>query len=115
MVAVTAVDARGEVLPEACRGSHVAFAAPGSDMVAAGPGRELYSTPRGTSFAAPLVAGMLAMSLRTPDVAAAGLAVAALARSALDAGAPGRDIVFGHGIVGRELRTDPALVMAGVR
>lgn len=111
VVAVTAVDARGDVLPEACRGPHVAFAAPGAEMAAAGLGRPPYAVMRGTSFAAPLVAGLLAASLREPDAAAAGLAVAALSRQAIDAGAPGRDVVFGHGLVGRGLRTDPALVL----
>ncbi|MFL6662271.1 MAG: S8 family serine peptidase, partial [Rhizobacter sp.] len=83
VVAVTAVDARGRVLPEACRGPHVAFAAPGADMAAAGLGDGLITAPRGTSFAAPLVAGLLASALRSPDHAAAGLAVAALARRAI--------------------------------
>jgi subtilisin family serine protease len=114
VVAVTAVDARGQVLPEACRGPHVAFAAPGSDMAAAGIVNGLYATPRGTSFAAPLVAGLLASTVHAPDTTAA-LAVTALARDAVDAGAPGRDVVYGHGLVARELRTDPAVVMAGRR
>jgi subtilisin family serine protease len=112
VVAVTAVDARGQVIPEACRGPHVAFAAPGSDMAVAGLGPSHYTTARGTSFAAPLVAGLLAASLRQPDAASARLAVAALARSAVDLGSPGRDVIYGHGLVARELRTDPALVMA---
>jgi subtilisin family serine protease len=111
VVAVTAVDARGRVLPEACRGPHVAFAAPGADMAAAGVGDGPYTAPRGTSFAAPLVTGLLAASLHAGDAAAASLAVAALVRQAEDAGAPGRDVVYGHGIVARELRTDPAVVM----
>ncbi|WP_280153211.1 S8 family serine peptidase [Piscinibacter sp. XHJ-5] len=111
VVAVTAVDARGDVLPEACRGPHVAFAAPGADMVAAGFARAPYAVMRGTSFAAPLVAGLLAARLHQPDVTAAGLALTALARQAIDAGAPGRDVVYGHGVVGRELRTEPALVL----
>jgi hypothetical protein len=111
VVAVTAVDARGDVLPEACRGPHVAFAAPGAEMAAAGLGRPPYAVMRGTSFASPLVAGLLAAQLREPDATAAGLAVAALSRQATDAGAPGRDVVFGHGLVGRALRTEPALVL----
>src|SRR5438105_10316955 len=98
-------------LPEACRGPHVAFAAPGSDMAAAGLGRERYATPRGTSFAAPLVAGLLARTLRVPDATAASLAVAGLARSAIGAGATGRDRVYRHGIVRQSLRTDPTVVM----
>ncbi len=112
VVGVTAVDANGQVLPEAGRGPHVAFAAPGSDMAAAGFAPGSYTRARGTSFAAPLVAGLLAASLREPDAGAAGLAVAALARSAIDRGAPGRDPVYGHGIVARELRMDPSALLS---
>jgi len=58
VVAVTGIDGRGRLLPEAGRARHVDFAAPGADMNAArsdgGKGRV-----RGTSFAAPLVAGRL--------------------------------------------------------
>lgn len=58
VIAVTGVDGRGRLLPEAGRARHVDFAAPGADMNAAqmggGKGRV-----RGTSFAAPLVAGRL--------------------------------------------------------
>lgn len=58
VVAVTGIDGRGRLLPEAGRARHVDFAAPGADMNAARPeggkGRV-----RGTSFAAPLVAGRL--------------------------------------------------------
>ncbi|MFL6660545.1 MAG: hypothetical protein ACJ8G7_00115 [Rhizobacter sp.] len=43
------------------------------------------------------------------------LAVAALARRAIDAGAPGRDVVYGHGIVAQELRHDPLVVKAALR
>lgn len=112
VVAVTAIDARGLVIPEACRGPHVAFAAPGSDMAAAIAAATGFTIARGTSFASPLVAGILAASMHTPDSSAAQLAVAALARRAADAGAPGRDAVYGYGIVARELRTEPAFVMA---
>ncbi|HJV61544.1 MAG TPA: S8 family serine peptidase [Albitalea sp.] len=112
VVAVTAVDARGQVLPEACRGPHVAFAAPGAQMAVAALGAERFGSARGTSFAAPLVAGLLAASLQAPDAAAANLAVAALARTAVDAGAPGRDDVYGWGVVARSLRTDAATFMA---
>jgi len=112
VVGVTGVDARSQVLPEAGRGPHVAFAAPGSDMAAAGFAGAAYTRARGTSFAAPLVAGLLAASLHEPDAAKAALAVAALARSAIDLGAVGRDAVYGHGLVGRTLRTEPSRVAA---
>lgn len=58
VIAVTGIDGRGRLLPEAGRAAHVDFAAPGADMNAArsdgGKG-----AVRGTSFAAPLVAGRL--------------------------------------------------------
>jgi subtilisin family serine protease len=113
VVGVTAVDAAGRVLPEAGRGPHVAFAAPGADMAAAGfapPGS--YARTRGTSFAAPLIAGLLAASLHESDPAGAALAVTALARTAQHRGAPGRDPVYGHGVVARDLRNDPSVLLA---
>ncbi|MEC3949884.1 S8 family serine peptidase [Sphingobium sp. HWE2-09] len=58
VIAVTGIDGRGRILPEAGRATHVDFAAPGADMAAAnvdgGKG-----AVRGTSFATPLVAGRL--------------------------------------------------------
>ena len=58
VVAVTGIDGRGRLLPEAGRAAHVDFAAPGANLNAArsdgGKG-----AVRGTSFAAPLVAGRL--------------------------------------------------------
>lgn len=114
VVAVTATDARRRVLPEAGRGPHVAFAAPGADLAAASLGGRAYEVVRGTSFAAPLVAGLLAAHLRSPDPAAAQHAVAALAAQALDLGAGGRDPLYGHGLVGEALRVEPAR-LAGLR
>src|SRR5207248_11432234 len=55
VVAVTGVDGRRRVLPEAGRAGHVDFAAPG-EVSAAAPGGG-YANARGTSFAAPIVAG----------------------------------------------------------
>jgi subtilisin family serine protease len=108
---VTAVDARQLVLVEALRGAQVKFAAPGADMAAARP--HGYALVRGTSFASPIVAGLLALGLHTPDPSAAQQAVAALARQALDLGAPGLDPVYGHGLVGADLRRQPALALLG--
>lgn len=104
VIGVTAVDARRRVLVEAVRGAQVAFAAPGSDMVAAEAGSRMYAPVRGTSFAAPLVAGLLAARLPSADRGAASAAVNALAREAVDLGAPGRDEVYGIGLVGASLR-----------
>ena len=106
VIAVTGVDARRRVLVEAGRGPHVAFAAPGTDMVAAEAGGRGYTAVRGTSFAAPLVAGLLAARLPSSDRAASSSAFNALAREAIDLGAPGRDDVYGVGLVGASLRVN---------
>jgi subtilisin family serine protease len=111
VVAVTAVDGRGRVLLEAGRGEHVDFAAPGADMAAAHPAGG-FAPVRGTSFAAPLVAGELARRLQAPDPAAAGAALNGLTRAASDAGARGRDRIYGAGLVAADRRTAPAAVAA---
>ncbi|MGZ9100160.1 MAG: S8 family serine peptidase, partial [Brevundimonas sp.] len=108
VVGVTAVNGRGRVLPESGRGPQVDFAAPGADMAAAGPGAG-YVNVRGSSFAAPLVAGLLAESLQRSD---RGAAIAGLARAAVDAGARGPDPVYGHGLVAADHRVEPRRVGA---
>lgn len=98
VIAVTGVDARRRLLPEAGRALHVDFAATGAGLRAAKAGGGAASV-RGTSFAAPIVAGRLARLFSAPDPAGAGQAVERLAASAQDLGAPGRDAVFGRGFV----------------
>jgi len=115
VVAVTAADARGRALPEAGRGPHVAFAAPGSEMAVAGLGAAPYASARGTSFASPLVAGLLAAAMHASGDTSAKPVVAALARQAFDLGNPGRDTVYGHGLVARDLRSDLTRLNANAR
>lgn len=105
VVGVTAVNARNQLLPETPRGAQVDFAAPGSDMAAAGV-QGGYVSVRGTSFAAPLVAGLLARG------GGGEASIQALARSAADLGARGRDAAFGLGLVGADLRVAPGAVGA---
>ena len=107
VVGVTAVDQRQRVLLEAARGRHVDFAAPGADIAAAG-ATQAYAAVRGTSFAAPIVAGLLVAEIQQPDPAAAERALATLARLALDLGSPGIDSTYGHGLVGDALRIELA-------
>ena len=104
VVAVTGVDARDRVLLEACRGKHVDFAAPGADIAAAA-SDEIYSLVRGTSFAAPIVSGLLAAHVAQPDRAAADAAVAKLIAEATDLGAKGQDKIYGYGLVGSQTRS----------
>lgn len=103
VVGVTGVDAKDRVLPEACRGKHVAYAAPGAEMRAAALGGS-WSEVRGTSFAAPLVAGLLAGSLANPDPVQARAALEKLTAMAVDLGPEGVDTTYGKGLVGASLR-----------
>jgi len=104
VVAVTAVDAHAKVLIEASGGDHVRFAAPGADMLAASLRGE-FAVVRGTSYAAPLVAGLLAQLLEHENTAGIEQVVQELA--AASENPPGkRDRRYGH-LVGMELRTDP--------
>jgi len=107
VVAVTAVDAHAKVLMEACGGEHVRFAAPGADMLAAAPGAG-YTAVRGTSYASPLVAGLLARLLLRQAPMPVEEVVRQLAMTAQDMGKRGRDRRYGYGLVGMELRTDAA-------
>jgi subtilisin family serine protease len=110
VVGVTGVDPRKQVLPEAVRGPQVVFAAPGADMAVAASGEKGFSPARGTSFAAPLVAGLLAIAYDPASGMQAGAsrrAIDALIQDAVDLGPPGRDSTYGHGLVGEGLRVDP--------
>lgn len=111
VIAVTGVDPRWRILPEAGRATHVDFAAPASNMAAAGLDGAFVSV-RGTSFAAPIAAGLLAKLVQDPDPGSARRAVALLGRRALDVGPRGPDKLYGHGIVGSELRIPPGEVHA---
>jgi len=106
VIGVTGVDARRHVLLEANRGPQVFFAAPGADMLAAALGSG-YREVRGTSFAAPIVAGLLATACTGPDSPCPGDAVAMLARQSIDLGRRGRDPVYGYGLVGDDIRIPP--------
>jgi subtilisin family serine protease len=106
VIGVTGVDARHRVLLEAARGPQVMFAAPGADM-AAGALAGTYVAVRGTSFAAPIVAGLLAQHLSQPDAAQATAAVQALVQDAIDLGPPGKDLTYGYGLLGAEFAIDP--------
>jgi subtilisin family serine protease len=102
VIGVTGVDKEHKVLPEACRGEQVDFAAAGADLEAAAVGGK-FEEIRGTSFATPIVAGLLARTLQAPDPAAARSAVDALAATALDIGNNGTDPSYGKGLVGADL------------
>jgi hypothetical protein len=98
IVAVTAVDRARHPYRYANRGAYVMFAALGVDVLAAGP-EGASQTVSGTSFASPTVAVELARRMSKADAAAARKAVQTLASEAVDLGAPGRDPIFGYGLI----------------
>ena len=108
VLGVTAVDGKHKVLLEACRGKHLDLAAPGADFSAAAQANpDQFVAVRGTSFAAPLVAGLLARELSAPDAATRDRAIAALTARAEDLGTRGRDDTYGAGLVGAGLPESP--------
>jgi subtilisin family serine protease len=109
VVGVGAVDGRLRLLPEGARGPQVMFVAPGADMAAAANGESGFVPVRGTSFAAPFVAGLLAATYQTASPEGARAAIARLASAARELPAEPRDGV-GRGLVAQSLRTAPDAV-----
>ena len=105
VIGVSAVSESGRVLPEAGRGAQVDFSGPGADMAAASPGGG-YTTVRGTSFASPIIAAIIARN------GGGRAGIAAAARGARDLGPQGADTTYGAGLVGGDARTDPDTVGA---
>ncbi|HEY3851148.1 MAG TPA: S8 family serine peptidase [Steroidobacteraceae bacterium] len=101
VVGVTAVDAHRRVLIEAERGPQVMFAAQGADLKAADLAHG-YAAVRGTSFAAPTVAALLAPMVEAPDRQRSFDALDTLAKQAVHLGSAGRDLTYGYGLVGAD-------------
>ena len=99
---VATFSARG---PSACDGGvYVDVVAPGvqvqtADLTFGGVFPQSYVSVSATSFAAPAVSGAMALLLSAfPDVSVEELETA-LRLSAVDAGPPGPDVAYGHGVV----------------
>lgn len=92
VIAVTGVDARGRPLIEAGKARHLDFAAPGAGLLAATAAGST-AMVRGTSYAAPFVAGRLAR------LSAAGRPARPKAIALLSAEAQGKNRLTGRGIV----------------
>ena len=98
-VAVGAVDRHGEICPFSSRGEEIICAAPGQDIqstwLAGG-----YAVVSGTSMAAPFVTGVLALYIGSLGRRATPQEVlTALEVTSSDAGVPGRDDMYGWGLI----------------
>jgi len=109
VIAVTAVDEEGRVYPRANRGDYIAFAARGV-RVSVNNGNTAPLSVSGTSFAAPIVAAEIARRLTESHRSDVAPILASMQRDAVDLGSPGRDNVFGWGLV-----TSPRAVAAMAR
>uniref|UniRef100_UPI00177ADBD6 S8 family serine peptidase n=1 Tax=Mesorhizobium mediterraneum TaxID=43617 RepID=UPI00177ADBD6 len=98
VIAVTAVDRMKRPYRRAGRGEHIDLAAPGVEVWTAA--SVSGARPKtGTSFAAPFVAAAAALMKSANRNATAADIHDALGKSAEDLGAPGKDAVFGWGLL----------------
>ena len=99
VIGVTAIDSAGDVGTSAgAAGINVAIAAPGVQMLGSYPGGDV-RVWEGSSAAAPIVTGLVALMRQADPVASANDIIARLLESAVDAGQPGVDADYGYGIV----------------
>lgn len=98
VLAVTAVDRNKRAYRRAGRGAHIDLAAPGVDVWTAASIRGA-RTKTGTSFATPFVTAAVVLAQHRLGLTGHDDIAAALTTNALDLGEPGRDDVFGFGLV----------------
>ncbi len=96
VLTATAVDSNLRAYRHANQGDYIDFAAPGVRLWTAVPGGGEFQS--GTSFAVPFLTA--AAALRLADGAQLELVRRALIRTARDLGTPGKDTVFGWGLIG---------------
>ena len=96
VIAVTAVDQNLAIYPRAVRGDHLDFAAPGVGVLVAAPDNANRMTMQGmdgTSVAAAYASALLAVA-RSHNTS-----LNSLQKNASDLGEPGRDSVYGFGLI----------------
>ncbi len=98
VLTVTAVDRNGDVYRRAGQGPHVDLAAPGVEVWTAASVKGARGKT-GTSFAAPFVTAAVAILMADHKSMTVEQVTQALTGSARDLGTPGRDEVFGAGLV----------------
>lgn len=107
VIAVTAVDRDSGIYRHANQGGYIEFAAPGVSVWTAVPDGGRFQS--GTSFAAPYVSVLTAIAVSQSKSRGRPNVRRLLRRSIVDLGNPGRDPVFGYGLV-KLPRTCPRLV-----
>ena len=100
VIAVTAIDGKRRIYKHANQGAYIDFAAPGVRVWTAVPGGGRFKS--GTSFAAPYVSALVGLQVARGRARSPSTARNILRRHTIDLGTPGRDDVFGWGLVGLE-------------
>jgi hypothetical protein len=98
VIGVTALDSRSQPYAAANRGDYVDFAAPGVRIWTPGADPD-GSYVSGTSFATPYVTAAIGALIASAGVADPTRVTTMLAATATDLGAPGKDPVFGWGLI----------------
>lgn len=80
------------------QGISIAVSAPSESMIGAIPGNK-YATWSGTSASAPFVTGLAALIMEKYPNLTGNQVIERIISSADDAGAPGRDVLYGYGII----------------
>ena len=113
-IAVGAVDRHGRVAKFSSRGNEVDTAAPGEDVLSTFPGNR-YAKLSGTSMATPFVTGVVALMLSKHREQGSATPIRTtddlrehLARTATDAGSPGKDPSYGYGLINPKSMLGPA-------
>ena len=97
VIAITALDSKDRLYPQANRGSYLTAAAPGVDMLVPSL-KKGYRYSSGTSLAAAQISGLIALLLeRNPDATSEAI-VDTIKKSARDLGPKGYDTQFGAGL-----------------
>ncbi len=116
--AVTATDAKNRIYTKANRGPYVYIAAPGVDVLVANGSGDI-QLRSGTSYGAAIFSGICALALESKSTGKSGGKTnkriklkefrKAIELSSKDLGAPGRDPVFGNGLIRAEALVRQAL------
>lgn len=98
VVAVGATDATGRLTDFSSYGDWIDVAAPGAGIVSTGPGGDYY-VGDGTSFAAPIVSGTVALVRTLHPALTPAQVLSRLRSTARDAGPRGIDPYYGYGVL----------------
>jgi subtilisin family serine protease len=98
VIAVTALDAKNRIYNRANQGPYIYVAAPGVDVILPAE-KSKVSLKSGTSYGAALVSGIAALVIEQRGRLSQDVFKKSLERSVKDLGPPGRDKVFGFGLV----------------